>query len=374
MKHLIFIISLTISCLVWNYAEGRIKLTALPQREETIIRLDNPHATLVEEERILTLQAGINQVDFSWRGVHISPDSICIRILSHPDKVILLSISYPPDEDALTWQIFSTEALEERVRISYLLGGINSLMTYKAIASKDETIVNMESFLVLQNFSGEDFSQINVQLEYGKTFEQAIQYEETKKMSFLSYYNLPITKKLIFDTAELPWEPAQLSENVGIPVYYVIKNNKNSNLGASALRGGKVRIFQNDDHKGHIFLGEDETPFTPIDKEIKLYIGNSRDVVVTQYKMKDKKINIRTNTRREIILYDTDEVINVKVENFKDKPASLTLIEHIPNQWDMEKTTHKYEKTDATTIKFELMIPANGEEKVEFQYHRRNLR
>ena len=46
-------------------AHGRIKLVALPERAATVIRLDNPYATLIEEERVLTLQKGLNKVDFS---------------------------------------------------------------------------------------------------------------------------------------------------------------------------------------------------------------------------------------------------------------------------------------------------------------------
>jgi len=37
---------------------ARIKLVALPERGATVIRLDNPQATLIEEERVLTLQKG----------------------------------------------------------------------------------------------------------------------------------------------------------------------------------------------------------------------------------------------------------------------------------------------------------------------------
>jgi len=52
-------------------AQARIKLVALPERAATVIRLDNPNATLIEEERVLTLQKGLNKVDFSWKGVQI---------------------------------------------------------------------------------------------------------------------------------------------------------------------------------------------------------------------------------------------------------------------------------------------------------------
>ncbi len=360
-------------CL-FSTAEARIKLVALPERGETIIRLDNPQATLVEEERVLTLQEGLNQVDFSWKGVRIDSDSIRIRILSHPGKVNLISVSYPPNENALVWQISSPKAWEEKIRISYLLSGIDRLVTYKAIADKDETKVVMKSFLVLRNFSGEDFAQALVQLDYGEAFEKAVRHEETKQMLFLSRNNVPIEKTFTFDAAKLPWDPEQIRENVGIPVNYVIVNDKKSGFGEFALWGGKVRMFQDDGYGSTIFLGEDAAKFTPVGEEMELYVGDSRDIVVTQHKMRDKKINIRRNNSNKIILYDTDEIIKAEIENFKDKAAILTLVEHSPGQWDMEKSSHGFEKENAGTIKFHIEVQAQGKETLEFHYHRRNVR
>ena len=86
-------------------AQARVKLVALPERETIKIRLDNPAATLVQEERLLTLQKGSNQIDFSWKGVNIDPESIRLRPLDHPQKVRLIAVSYPPNEDALVWQV-----------------------------------------------------------------------------------------------------------------------------------------------------------------------------------------------------------------------------------------------------------------------------
>ncbi len=101
------ILAMVLGLAVVTIAEGRIKLVALPERAATVIRLDNPRATLIEEERVLTLQKGLNKVDFSWKGVSIDVDSIRLRVLSHPDKVNLLNVSYPPNEAALVWEISS---------------------------------------------------------------------------------------------------------------------------------------------------------------------------------------------------------------------------------------------------------------------------
>src|SRR4030042_345058 len=144
-------------------AEARIKLVALPERGATVIRLDNPQWTLIEEERVRTLQKGLNKVDFSWKGVSIDADSIRLQPLDHLDKeVMLLSVSYPPNEAALVWDISCADNYAETVRISYLLQNIDRLITYKAIAAKAETFVDLKSYLVLRNFSGEDFDKARV--------------------------------------------------------------------------------------------------------------------------------------------------------------------------------------------------------------------
>jgi hypothetical protein len=346
----------------------------LPERGATVIRLDNPQATLIEEERVLTLQKGLNKVDFSWKGVNIDVDSIRLMVLSHPDKVTLLNVSYPPKEAALVWEISSAGAWEEKVRISYLLSNIDRLITYKGVADKEETKVDLKSYLVLRNFSGEDFNKARVLLDYGEAFEQGIKHEETKQLLFLNQPGTPIRKVWKFDAAVQPWDPEKLDKNVGIPVSYEIENAGASGLGKFALWGGKVRVFQADGHKSTIFLGEDVTRLIPVGEKMKIYIGDSRDIVVTQRKMVDKKINIRRNNNNKIVLYDTDEVITAKIENFKDKPAVLTMVQHIPGQWDMEKCNMKYERKDAGTLEFEINLPARGKKELKMHYHRRNVR
>lgn len=367
--------------LVWtSSAQARIKLVALPERADTIIRLDNPQATLIEEERVLTLQQGMNQVDFSWKGVSIDVDSIRLKVLDHPEKVTLLNVSYPPNEAALVWQISSAQAWEETVRISYLLSNIDRLITYKAVADKKETQLDLKSFLILRNFSGEDFEQAKVLIDYGEAFDRGIQHEETKQLLFMKEPKVPITKVWTFDARKLPWDPEKMPErNIGIPVSYRIVNDQKSNLGKFALWSGKARIFQDDGHESTIFLGEDVTGMVPVGEKTELYIGDSRDIVITQRKMRETQINIRRNTKNQMVLYDMDEIITAKIENFKDSPAVLTVIEYIPGEWKMIDCNMDYEKEDANTLKFEITLPARTDDgpaaiNLEMQYHRLNIR
>ena len=169
------------------------------------------------------------------------------------------------------------------------------------------------------------------------------------------------------------------NQNVGIPVSYRIVNNEDSKLGQFAMWGGKARLFQDDGRGSTIFLGEDNASLVPVGEKMELYIGDSRDIVVTQRKMRDAQINVRKNDSERITLYDTDEIITAKIENFKDGPATLTMIQHIEGQWDMDECNLQYTKKDAYTLEFEIELPARTDDgpatkELTMHFHRRNIR
>ena len=378
-KRRIVMLLMLICLAAAGVVQGQIKLVALPERAATVIRLDNPQFTLIEEERTLTLQQGLNKVDFSWQGVSIDEDSIRLTVLGHPDQVTLLNVSYPPGGQSLWWEISSAEAWEEKVRISYLLGNIDRLITYKAVADKQETTVDLKSYIILRNFSGEDFEKAHVLLDYGEAFEQGIKHEETKQLLFLNKDKVPITKVWTFDARTLEWDPENVPDkNVGIPVSYRITNIAQNMLGEFALWPGKARLFQDDGHGSTIFLGEDNAALIPVGEKMELYIGDSRDIVVTQRVMSQRDFNTRPEPAKKI-LWDRDVVIEAKIENFKDKPAVLTMIQAIPGEWKMIECNMKYEKKDANTLTFEIELPARSEDEpavrtLNMHYQQLNIR
>ncbi|MBU1693524.1 MAG: hypothetical protein KKC51_06125 [Verrucomicrobia bacterium] len=355
-------------------ADARIKLVALPERDAVMIRLDNPDATVVEEERVLTLQKGLNQVDFSWKGVTIDEDSIRLAVLSPADKVQLLNVSYPPGEGALVWQLSCAEACNAKVRISYLLSGIDRLVTYTGTAEKDESQLALESFLVLRNFSGEDFTDAQIRLDYGDPFTMSAKHEETRQRLFFNKDGLPIVKTFKWDAREKPWDPSRLDENVGIPVYYAIANARDKGLGQHALWDGKGRVFQKDGHGSTIFLGEDQPGFVPVGEDMEIRIGESRDVVVTQRQKVNRQINVKRNHANEIILYDNEELIETEVENFKDQAAVLVLTQYIPGEWTMRENSHPYELKDHETLEFRVELKPKDKIKLKMDFVRNNIR
>jgi len=374
MKNLYIAVLFMSGLLITTPASARTKLVALPDRENTFIRLDHPDITLIEEERTLSLHKGINKVDFSWKGVHIDPDSIRLAVLQHPDSTKLINVSYPPNEQALVWEIFSPENRQEKIRISYLLSNIDRVITYEAKTNHQENKLDLSSYLVLRNFSGESFTSAIFQLDYGKDFEKGILDGETRRMLFFDVANLNIRKVFTFNAGIHPWEPQKQDHTVGIPVSYELENIKGNQLGQHALWGGKARIFQNDANKSTIFLGEDMAGFTPVGQKMALHIGDSRDLSVTQHKITEERSNIRRNRNDHIVLYDSNEEIRIEIENFKDTPADLKIIEPMQGEWEIRKSSHDFKHIHSGEIGFELTVPAKGKSTIMYNYIRQNIR
>ncbi|MBC8391555.1 MAG: hypothetical protein H8E17_03180 [Deltaproteobacteria bacterium] len=86
-----------------------------------------------------------------------------------------------------------------------------------------------------------------------------------------------------------------------------------------------------------------------------------------------RSIHVRRNKKNAVVLYDLDERIEATIENFKDLPAVLTMVQHIPGQWDMHFCSLKYTLKDAYTLEFEIELPPKSRRRLIMHYHRRNL-
>jgi hypothetical protein len=341
VRHGAAAIGLALALLACPAALARVKLTTLPVRERVEIQLDNPRATLVEEERIVTLLQGTNQVDFSWSNTAIDKETIQFRIVDMPlrpkqegdppalvrpdgqvERIRVVYVAYPPGENALVWEVFAEMPAAARVRISYLVGNLQRSFSYDAVAEPDESTLVLRNHLRLDNVSGEEFGTSGVWAGFGTYFHREVGLNEAKKLLLWKSVRVPIVKTYTFDWwtgAKVPNEPEQRY----VEMRYVLTNDEANALGRFPLQFGKARIFQKDGHGGEAFLGEDWGQFTPVGDKMKLYLGLARDVVVKRKVARNEQHGVRGNLfHRELILHYT-------IENFKNTAVVLDIREDL---------------------------------------------
>jgi hypothetical protein len=239
-----------------------------------------------------------------------------------PLDVKILSVSYPPNEAALVWQAASSGSGSARVRISYLLGNLTKSFNYRAVAANDERTLTLRQYMRLQNFANEEYGATGIWAGFGPRFLKPVGINETKEMLMEKYENVPIKKTYTCDPTEFGYIDRPKNK-LRTPMYYVLKNDKQNNLGKAPLQFGKVRIFQDDGRGSTAFLGEDWGKHTPLDDEMRLYIGTAQDVVVVR--------TIEKNERRRVAgnLYDVEVIVKYEIENFKDKAITLDVSESL---------------------------------------------
>jgi len=338
MKPLRIITLLSILLLAPSAAFARIKLTALPDRERVEIQLDHGRYTLVEEERIVpllqsTAARGNNRIDFSWSNTRIDKDSIQFRPIAirqggafrpvRDGEVAVINVAYPPNENALVWEVYAREACALKVRVSYLISSLTRSFAYRALANRDETHLTLRKYLLLSNWSGEDFGSSGIWAGFGPRFLKPVGQEEDLKILLARFTAVPIDKTFTFDWyAHGPLNPDKPHASK-VLMHYRLVNDERNRLGRFPLQPGKVRIFIEDGHGGEAFLGEDRASLTPLDGKMRLYLGESRDVICTR--------TIRDNRRHPVQgnLFNQELWVKYEIENYKEKAVRLDIVEQL---------------------------------------------
>jgi hypothetical protein len=317
-------------------AHAGVSLITLPPRQRVEIQLDNPDVTLVEEERIVPLAQGGNDVVFAWANAAIDRGTIQLRCLTDPQRIRVLSVAYPPGENKLTWRVWSPAAGSARVRISYVIGGLERSFAYRAVATPDEKLMSLWQYLDLHNRAGESFGAAGMWAGFGERLERPIGADETKRLLAARFDRVPVRKTYTADLASYGYLDAGRNQLL-VPMHYVLRNDAGvsgttpargpeadgggGGLGSFPLMPGKARIFQDDGRGTVAFLGEDWAPLVPPGGEAALFLGVARDVVVVR--------TIERRVARRVMgpLQEYDVVVRYQIENFKDEPVVLNLAE-----------------------------------------------
>jgi hypothetical protein len=361
-------------------AWARIKLTTLPERDSVRIDIQNGRYTLVEEERTVNLQAGRNQVDFSWANINIDKESIVFRVIKADGEVNVLNTNYPPNENALYWTVSADRAGPVVVRISYLIANMAAEPSYLGVVENDEKKLLLQLDMTVTNTSGESFGECAVQPGVGKTTVRYFNDGERKRMMAAKFAEVPLSKRYVFD---------HTVDAQGTRMFYRLTNDKENKLGTFPLPYGKVRLFikeakaadvktGDDTVRSQAFLGEDWAQYTPLFAPLDLFVGVAQDVKVERFDMQPEagpQAAVEDVTAKRITLDGKESVskprfhnlrtrTRYRLQNFKTEkgdPVSVPLVikEHLDGQWEIEKVVVK-EILGERNEQIENEIPSAG--------------
>jgi hypothetical protein len=345
-------------------AMARIKLVTLPERAQVVMVLGD--SVLVEEERLVSLNQGGNTIDFAWQNVAVDKDSL--HIVTQDDDIFkVISTRYPPNENAVTWEVAAKESSSQAIKIRYLLSGIQAYSHYRLTLSSDEKNLSFQQYLFVENQNAESFAPLTL-VSDSKTFASAeLGGRETKRFLEKSLKNLPVEKRYLADVGNGYLDANE--KKINVPMQLVIANRAALGFDGSPLLKGKARIFQLDQQGSPTFIGEDWLPLVLPEEKAFLSLGLAQDVVVKRRILESNNVKVAANVRKYTV-----EVV-YELENFKKEDVVVTIKENIndlyrenfgyPNRqpyWELTADLPPHaEESSAEALTFLVKVPKGGE-------------
>ena len=223
----------------------------------------------------------------------------------------------------------------------------NDAKNQMKLASQTRNLYNAESNMP-NYFQTEDYHIFKIPKQITISPKSQRQYE------FLLKKDIPY-KKTYHISHSIRRYRKNLSRNETIPINTSIEL-KAEDIGPFQLPAGLFKIYENI-NESLTYIGGQQSTIKQNDDIIKINTGNTRDATC-EFFIKSHEIN-RNHEETEIKAIFTnnknDDIMLTMIENFYD------------GGWEIFQTNIEYERVDAYTAKFNLVIPSNSKKEISFK-------
>jgi hypothetical protein len=298
------------------------------------------------------------------------------------------------DRPTLVSELSARRGGAQQVELSYLTGGLSWQADYVAELSADDSALDLNAWVTLNNRSGTAYTHAKLQLVAGDvnrvrdqmtrrrdvaevsvaaapaakamTQEALFEYHlyslarpttiadnQTKQVALLNAAAVPAKKELLLEGSGHYYGDSvgQIGTKIKVGVFMEFANREASKLGMPMPKG-VVRVYKRDSAGNAQFVGEDRIDHTPKNETVRLKLGNAFDVTADK-KQTDFK-------RREAGLRAYESAYEIVLRNAKTEAVSVTVREPVPGDWTMLDETQRHEKVAAGTAQWRINVPAGG--------------
>jgi hypothetical protein len=319
----------------------------------------------------------------------------------------------------LSWLLQTNDPGKFDAEISYVASGMSWQADYNLVVSdnpKGKTdLLDMVGWITMRNQSGKTFENASIKLMAGdvnkiqgdtvanrvyatkaamdesaaapavreKSFDEFHLYslarpttlhdQETKQVEFVGSAGIHAQRLYVYDGAKVAQygyynvEQIRQDQSYGTqsnPKVWVMEEFKNAEVNhlGIALPKGTLRFYRRDTD-GHLeFVGENVIDHTPKDETIRIFTGNSFDVVGER-----KRTNYRVDSAHNWM----DESFEIRVRNHKKEAVTVRVVEHLYRwtNWKLSEQSQESRKSDAQTVEFPVTIAPDGEQVVTYTVH-----
>jgi hypothetical protein len=372
---------------------------------------------LLDPKKLLDMYVGRKIKIVTWNEAHDRKEEVEATLLSnnqdqileiggeiylgHPGYRVLPSL--PGDlvaRPTLAWKYSNRSREPVELEVSYLTTGMNWSADYILLIDSAETSSQLSAWVNIDNRSGAAYRDAELkliagdvhrvqdgrnaavlqasamrtaeappapQLQESPLFEYhvydlqrktTLEDHEAKQIHLLDARGVGVRKEFVVHGARMAGVRRSVEEPVAQPVTVsmVFKNTKENHLGV-VLPAGVVRLYRTDGEGDRVFIGEDRIDHAPVNEDVRLQVGETREITATRVQIDFRQISSR--------LHETEWEITLK--NHKETEVSVGVIEPLSGNWKMVSNSHPFKKADAFTIRFDVKVPPKGDVKLTYR-------
>ena len=315
-------------------------------------------------------------------------------------------------QPTLRWTIASDADAALDAELAYITGGLSWQVAYNVVAPEAGDTLDLTGWITVDNHCGKTFRDAHLKLLAGdvnriqpqndamylgmkarqagmamesvvteKSFDEYHVYtvarpttlhdRETKQVELVRATGVAGKRLYVYDGAQLDdsWRENDVRQygdygtqsNKKVWVMREFRNSADNGLGIP-LPKGRMRFYRKDSDGQLEFTGENEIDHTPKDETVRLYTGNSFDLVGER-----TRSNYAIDTDRRWL----DESFDIVIRNHKAEAVEVRVVEHLYrwSSWEIVQPSAPFVKKDSRTIEFTLTVPPDGEQKVSYKAH-----
>jgi hypothetical protein len=312
--------------------------------------------------------------------------------LDHPGSIVLPRMPEGlQTEPHIQWLY---EGPSQKMEVSYLTRGIGWQADYIVIL-KDNSMLDIRAWASIKNQSGMSLKDATIMLVAGSPhmererpyayeylartkqkppaavterplfeyhiydlrFKTDLAHNQTKQLALFSAEDVDAEKQYILSSSNFNLiVPYKSKSTLRVKTYIVFNNSEDNHLGRP-LPSGIVRLYKKDTDGSMIFIGETRLPHLPTGETVRLLTGYAFDIVAERTQKDYRKIGPNQfESEWEILL-----------RNHKQKEVVVTVEEKMQGDWRVIESNHPYKRVDASTLRFDVKIQPQSEEKIRYR-------
>ncbi|XVJ68215.1 MAG: DUF4139 domain-containing protein [Rhizobacter sp.] len=308
------------------------------------------------------------------------------------------------DRPTLVTDLQSQRAGPQEVELSYLTSGLSWRADYVAELNADDSALDLNGWVTLNNLSGTTYANARLQLVAGDVNrvreefradkaellmksravaapasiaqESLFEYhlytlqrpttlanQQTKQVALLSATSVPIKKELLLSGSDHYYRGSagDLGQKIKVGVYVEFNNKESANLG-QPLPKGVVRVYKRDSAGHAQFVGEDRIDHTPKNEKVRLHLGDAFDVTADK-----KQTDFRRREATNVASYVHESAYEIVLRNAKAEAVTVTVREPVPGDWTMLQESQKHSKVASGTAQWQVAVPAGGSATLKYR-------